>query len=116
MSEPEWSLPYSRAELIARVEALEAGLGEVYRMVHYHRAQWADVDGALERLTRATAETGDESMRCAPQPWRQAEELPDEKPGLICPKCGVDRYKATCPNNFLGCPMHGTTSDRGVAK
>lgn len=40
---------------------------------------------------------------------RPAEKARDEPPGLICSKCGVDRFKATCPNRFVDCPMHGTT-------
>lgn len=38
------------------IDRLTAGIGEVYRMVHYHRAQWSDVDDALERLVRLTAQ------------------------------------------------------------
>lgn len=37
------------------------------------------------------------------------EKASGEPPGLICNKCGVDRFKATCPNRFVNCPMHGTT-------
>lgn len=39
---------------------LEAGVAEVFRMVHYHRADWTDIDAALERLMRLTSETGDD--------------------------------------------------------
>lgn len=40
---------------------LEAGVAEVFRMVHYHRADWTDIDAALERLMRLTSETGAKS-------------------------------------------------------
>jgi len=33
-----------------------------------------------------------------------------DKPTLVCPLCGVDRFKQPCPNsNWAGCPVKGTT-------
>ena len=31
----------------------------------------------------------------------------DLKPTLICPRCGVDRFKNPCPTPGLNCPMKG---------
>ena len=30
-----------------------------------------------------------------------------ESPKLICPRCGVDRFKVPCPGPFHMCPIHG---------
>jgi|HubBroStandDraft_2_1064218.scaffolds.fasta_scaffold1134759_2 hypothetical protein len=46
----------------ARVRALEAGISEVYRMVHYHRADWTDIDAALKRLVHAESQSLDEAL------------------------------------------------------
>jgi hypothetical protein len=46
MSEPEWSLPMNRAELIARVEALEAALRTVAEIVFSDSVEYDDLRNA----------------------------------------------------------------------
>ena len=32
---------------------------------------------------------------------------------LICPRCGVDRFKVPCPGPFHMCPIHGEAQEKG---
>lgn len=77
----------------ARVRELEAGISEVYRLVHYHRTDWADIDAALERLVRTKTNELDEALGIGKEGHCISCGVPLKTPPCDTDLCRMDRWE-----------------------